>query len=78
MEYCCETFEKYHFDLFYLQGDEVETNVIIEDNCIEHTNFAETGLIHSDFVKIRFCPFCGADLLKLVNEAPLALTNHTT
>jgi len=77
MEYCCKKFEEYHFDLFYLKGDEVEKNEFVEETCMEHVKFSGSGMIGCEFVEISFCPFCGTNLLQLMNKAVLTLANHT-
>lgn len=69
MKYCCETFKEYHGNFLFLKGDTMDVNEKMDENSIECVKSNSGGVILSDFVKMKFCPFCGTSLLKLMYKA---------
>lgn len=79
MEYCCEKLKEYHGKLVFLKGDPIE-NWFVRDSYMHFTDEALSypDVIHYKHIEINYCPFCGEELLKLMNKAKITLTDHTT
>ena len=78
MKYCCEKLKEYHGKLVFLNFYPIE-NWFVRDSYMCFTNEALSypDVIHYENIEINHCPFCGTELLKLVNKAEITFADHT-